>query len=687
VRENRASTDVVRFEREARAAGAIESQYIAQVFDAGQDSKTGFPYLVLEYLTGEDVHQLLRRLGPLPMDLALRIVAQTCAGLSKAHEAGVVHRDIKPANIFLTNRDGDDVVCKILDFGVAKFNLDQIAGDDSVDSSDQAGLTQTGTLLGSPLFMSPEQAKGLRDIDTRADLWSLGILLYKMLVGRTPHEKKGVNMGIGELIMSICLNPPALIREVVPSAPAEVEAILEKLLRIDRNERYQTADEVLEEFRRILPGGFSIHKSMLAAVTPDERTSLPPMSAASSNPPLGRLLNNADTPSSTPSSRTPNSSANNSLSQSSGVQQALSGESPIASTLNPHLKVSQSTTVPSPGVDPAPPKPKNRLGIVAASALIVAVGGFVAFNKFAKPPEAPPKPAATPVITSAAPSAAVSVAAARPTQCPADMVLVPGGKFFMGSDEENFKLWQPAHRVILDTFCIDKTEVTVADYKVCSAQGECKRPPEKPTWPKTEGTSDEEHENKRTAYAELCNFGKPGHDNHPMNCVSWSHAVEHCAFRKKRLPTEAEWEYAARGSDGRKFPWGEEADVIDRVNAGGIEFTQWEQKHKVPTSTRLYEVNDKFEGTAPVGSFPKGRTRFGADDFIGNVWEWTSDWFETYKPDEVINPKGAATGDRKAIRGGGFNGGVLTWLSPAFRFHQVPDAITPVIGFRCVMNL
>ena len=488
-------------------------------------------------------------------------------------------------------------------------------------------------------------------------------------------------MGIGELIMSICLYPPALIREVVPSVPAEVETILEKLLRLDRNERFQSADEVLEEFRRLLPGGFSIHKSMLSGLPSEERTSIPPMSAASNNPPLGRLLNNAETP----SSRTPNSSANNPVSQSSIAQQTPAAEAPLASTLNPHLKASSSTTVPSLGVEPAPPPRKNYLGIVGVGAIALVAGSFVAFNHFAKPPEIPPAAITPPVITSAVPSA--SATTKRPTECPADMVLVPGGKFFMGSDEANFKLWQPAHKVILDTFCIDRHEVTVAEYKECSAQGECKRPPEKPSWPKTEGTADAEHEKKRIAYAELCNFGKVDKDQHPMNCVSWSLADAHCTFRKKRLPTEAEWEYAARGSDGRKFPWGEEADVLERMNAGGMEFTLWEQKHKVEPSTRLYEINDGFEGTAPVGSFPKGRTRFGADDFIGNVWEWTSDWFETYKPDEVINPKGAQMGDRKAIRGGGFNGGVVTWLSPAFRFHQVPDATTPVIGFRCVMNL
>jgi formylglycine-generating enzyme required for sulfatase activity len=101
----------------------------------------------------------------------------------------------------------------------------------------------------------------------------------------------------------------------------------------------------------------------------------------------------------------------------------------------------------------------------------------------------------------------------------------------------------------------------------------------------------------------------------------------------------------------------------------------------------MYDVDDGYLGTAPVGSFPKGKTRFGALDVVGNVWEWTADWFETYKSEEVINPKGASAGDRKAIRGGGFNGGVVLWHRPAFRYHQVATATAPAIGFRCVTNL
>ena len=335
-------------------------------------------------------------------------------------------------------------------------------------------------------------------------------------------------------------------------------------------------------------------------------------------------------------------------------------------------------------------KPRRSAGsfiaIVAVTAIVLVGGGLGIYKLLSKTPSNPRPHSSIAVQPSAAPSALIN-AVTRPNECPAGMVLVPGGKFFMGSDEADFKLWQPAHKTIIDTFCIDKHEVTAADYKTCSDLGECKRPPDAPNWPKTTGSTDEEHEKKRAAYAELCTFGKPDSDKHPINCVSWLLADSYCTLRKKRLPTEAEWEFAARGSDGRKFPWGDEAGTSGRMNAGGAEFTRWEKNHGLATSPRLYDGDDGYEGTAPVGSFPKGQTRFGADDFIGNVWEWTSDWFETYKPDEVINPKGARTGDRKAIRGGAFNGGNILWLNPAFRFHQVPDATTPVIGFRCAMNL
>src|SRR6185436_3877941 len=142
-----------RFQREARAAGAIDTQHITQVFDTGIDPAGDVPYLVMEYLDGEDIQRLLRRLGPIHPDLALRVVAQACLGLQKAHDANIIHRDIKPANLFLARRDAGERVVKILDFGIAKRT-------DQADNLEDAGLTGTGTVLGSPLYMSPEQAQG-----------------------------------------------------------------------------------------------------------------------------------------------------------------------------------------------------------------------------------------------------------------------------------------------------------------------------------------------------------------------------------------------------------------------------------------------------------------------------------------------------------------------------------------------
>src|SRR5262249_17539583 len=154
---------------------------------------------------------------------------------------------------------------------------------------------------------------------------------------------------------------------------------------------------------------------------------------------------------------------------------------------------------------------------------------------------------------------------------------------------------------------------------------------------------------------ELCNFGKEGRENHPINCVAWQLADAYCKVKKKRLPTEAEWEFAARGSDGRKFPWGDDPGSKDHMNARGTEFSKWETARGLKPTARMYDYDDGFVGTARVGSFPKGKTKYGANDFIGNVWEWTADWYETYKAaDEVVNPQGAPAGERKAIRGGGF---------------------------------
>ena len=226
----------VRFQREARAAGTIDSQHIVRVFDMGSDEQSGSPFMVMERLYGEDVAQLMRRVGPLSPPIAVGLAAQAALGLAKAHAAGVVHRDIKPANLFL--HDGNDrgeVTVKILDFGIAKVLMDVM------QRQEEGGLTRTGSMLGSPHYMSPEQAQGLRTIDHRTDIWSLGVVLYKMLAGQTPHAHLQT---LGQVILAICSQRPRPVQELAPWVPSDLAAIVERALQPDPAQRFQNAEEM-----------------------------------------------------------------------------------------------------------------------------------------------------------------------------------------------------------------------------------------------------------------------------------------------------------------------------------------------------------------------------------------------------------------------------------------------------------
>ncbi len=246
---------VSRFRLEAKAAGAIESPHVAGVLDVGVDASTGSPYLVMELLVGEDVSQALRRVGRFPPEIALRVAAQACAGLQKAHEAGVVHRDVKPANLFLVRREGEAVV-KVLDFGIAKVRVDPLG----VEAAD---MTRPGAMLGSPLYMSPEQARGRRTVDHRADLFSLGVVLYECLSGRAPHAGADT---IGDLVVRICGEAAKPLKEVAPWVSAPVAAIVHKAIAIDPDARYASAADMLAAIRAQLPAGTALDDKLLAAL-------------------------------------------------------------------------------------------------------------------------------------------------------------------------------------------------------------------------------------------------------------------------------------------------------------------------------------------------------------------------------------------------------------------------------------
>jgi serine/threonine-protein kinase len=270
---------VARFQREARAAGAIESRHIAHVLDTGVDAATGNPYLVMEFLDGHDLQHTIGKMGAIEPALALRIVAQACIGLQKAHEAGVVHRDLKPANIFLTTQDGGEILVKLLDFGIAKVAMDQAT------NVEQASLTITGSMLGSPLYMSPEQTKGAKSVDHRTDIWSLGVVLYEALCGKTPY---GHCDTIGALIIAIASERPRPVQEHAPWIPPEVASIVHRALVHEVDGRFQSAAAMLAAIRPLLGQGTYLHESMFQPLSPHARTMeaarLPPASLPNAAP-------------------------------------------------------------------------------------------------------------------------------------------------------------------------------------------------------------------------------------------------------------------------------------------------------------------------------------------------------------------------------------------------------------------
>jgi len=244
----------------------------------------------------------------------------------------------------------------------------------------------------------------------------------------------------------------------------------------------------------------------------------------------------------------------------------------------------------------------------------------------------------------------------------APVILVPSGEFMMGGKAEDtlaacqefglscslywFTNEEPPHTVYLDTFWIDQTEVTNAMYAKCVQAGKCNPPSE------------------TKSYARDTYYGDPQFDNYPVTYVSWNDANTYCSWTGRRLPTEAEWEKAARGEDARAYPWGN-----DPPNTGLLNY-----KHALPDTTA-------------VGTFPKGVSPYGVLDMAGNVWEWVADWYsETYYAiSPASNPPGPESGTERVLRGGAFGSQVFNVRS-TFRLVSEPAETHPWFGFRCARD-
>jgi len=590
------------------------------------------PYMVLEWLDGVALDELIEReraagAPPWPVEQVIGTLSQVANALDIAHGKGIAHRDIKPANIFVLGDPHRSPTLKVLDFGVAKMMSD--------NTQLKAALAKTGMNITSftPQYGAPEQfSRSYGATGPWTDVFALALVAVEMMTGRTALE--------GDDLVQLAFssgNPqrrptPRNLGVVVSDA---VESVFEKAFAISPHDRYARAREFWSALEQAYGGSYNAETGFRPSFVNQQvaafPTELAPRPITVSGPQA-------------------------SIASTSSPQTVSTGNAPAAS---------------------------SKTGLIVGSVLgLAGLAIFAVFmlgGKHEPSGEAklPPAPSAS-GMAAAAPSPPASAAPA--VTCPDEMVQIPAGQFFMGSDLKAAAANEkPSHNVSVDAVCMDLYEVTAKKYKACSDVGKCKRAPTEVEWPKIS-------EAERKIYSPLCTAGDAEKADHPINCVTWEMADAYCKASDKRLPTEAEWEFATRGPDGRVYPWGDEPPSAQHLNACDVECVAWGKAHHVEM-TALDKGDDGFATTAPVGKFPAGRSRFGPYDVVGNVWEWVADWYGDYQAEPAKNPTGPATGERKVIRGGAFNGGFEAWLHPSFRYAQVPNAQSHGIGFRCVKSV
>jgi eukaryotic-like serine/threonine-protein kinase len=233
-----------RFRREARAAARIKSEHVVRVLDVGALSD-GLPFIVMELLNGRSLEEELMARGPLPVSEAVSHVLQVIDALAEAHVGGIVHRDLKPANLFISERPDRSAVVKVLDFGISKV-LGDAAG---------MGLTRTGMIVGSPLYMAPEQLRSTKSVDQRADIWALGTILFQLLTARTPYNADSAP----DLYAMLLRDAPTSILLYRSDLPDGVESVIMRCLERDPDRRFQNVGELADALSPLAPPSSRIH--------------------------------------------------------------------------------------------------------------------------------------------------------------------------------------------------------------------------------------------------------------------------------------------------------------------------------------------------------------------------------------------------------------------------------------------
>jgi formylglycine-generating enzyme required for sulfatase activity/tRNA A-37 threonylcarbamoyl transferase component Bud32 len=631
-----------RFEREARTIARLRHRNILTIFDYGHEEN--LLYLVMEYVGGGTLKE---RLGwPQDMNYAVNIVSQVGNALSHAHKLGMIHRDVKPANILLAEEDWP----LLSDFGLAKMVQDSLQ------------LTLSGASVGTPQYMSPEQAQSF-PVDQRSDVYSLGVVLYEAVTGQPPF---GLDSPMAVILRHISdpVPPPHNFRSDLPK---EIERVILKALAKDPGHRYQRMEDFVTD----------LHEA--ADLNIPYRGGAP---IESKEPSLNfESISVPSTPSRSP--RKQKSTWVKSvvrtlvllafiltllLFRDSLIPLAFTVTEAVANMSTDLLAmvVTPSAAAFSPLTTPPPPTATaSESMVITPSPTATTPTATVPTPTATVPtPSATPSPSPMPTATPTTPLLPTIEIQIWPADV-AEMVFVPAGEFTMG-DNELGDDERPVHPVYLDDFWIDRHEVTNERFARFVAETDYQTDAEKAGW----GWVRIDSEWEQVSGADWRHPHGPDSSNedkmnHPVVLVSWHDADAYCRWAGKQLPTEAQWEKAARGPDldtKHNYAWGDKFDPFK-------------------ANTKETGLND----TTPVGTFsPQGDSPYGAADITGNVWEWVADWYgsDYYKQSPSNNPTGPSTGTYKVLRGG-------SWLfdevyaRTAFRYNVRPDYTYDFTGFRC----
>jgi len=594
-----------RFEREAKALARLNHPNIVGVIDYGEHQ--GVPYLVMVYQPGGTLRQ---RLGnPMPpgqqagtgWDEAVRLLLPVARALQYAHSEGIVHRDVKPSNILIT-RSGEPM---LTDFGIAKL----------LETGDAQTLTGTGVGIGTPEYMAPEQGLG-RGVDARADVYSLGIVLYELITGRKPYTAD-TPMAV---VLKHVTDPLPRPTGFTPGLPDALEKLLLKALAKQPEDRYASMAEMAAALEALLEArhGPAPEKAWAAAPAP------PP---------------SAD-PQATRDDLTP-----------PPLPKRAQVQSPRPPAYKPTPAAATPWRIPAWGWG------LGGLALLAFCAL--AAVGLYNLGAASLAPTETVSPTAAATQTPIPANTATPVTGIRPKD---DMVMVfvPAGPFEMGSNDGDSDE-KPVHTVTLDGFWMDQTEVTNAMFAAfLNEMGN--QSEDGVTW-LDEAGEDVRIEKSGSAWQPMGGYG-----DHPVVEVNWYGAEAYCEWAGGRLPTEAEWEKAARGGlEGKKYPWGDEAPTCQAGARNGTQYGACDGR------------------TVPVGTFqPNG---YGLYDMAGNIWEWVSDWYDAnyYSNSPSSNPTGPASGGFRVLRGGTWYGSGGS-IRSANRNGVTPDYTNSNIGFRCLRS-